>query len=108
MEFSNDWQPHLIWMALPIADTDGYEITRHIRAIEHHQLQPETPADLWVPTKIIALTVNAEHERPKALASGCYDSVAKPLNPDVILQKIAEHLAIEYEYYEQLMWATTR
>jgi CheY-like chemotaxis protein len=93
-----NWQPHLIWMNISMADMNGYETTRCLRHIEQTQLRPETPADLFVPTKIIALTDSAGSESLKALTAGCNDVVAKPLSPDLVLQKIAEHLAVEYDY----------
>ncbi|WP_017296993.1 response regulator [Nodosilinea nodulosa] len=93
-----DWQPHLIWIDAHMAAMDGYETTHRLRTIEQNQLLPETPADLFVPTKIIALTDNAEKEYLTARAVGCDDAVSKPLKPHVILEKIAEHLAIKYDY----------
>lgn len=91
-----DWQPHLIWIA--ITGLDSYETTRCLRRVEQQQLQPETPAELFVATKIIALLASAEEDGVKALAAGCNDVVAKPLQPDLMLHKIAEHLAVEYTY----------
>ncbi|WOD40365.1 response regulator [Nodosilinea sp. E11] len=97
-----DWQPHLIWMSLAMAEMDGYETTCRLRTIEQTQLQPETPADLFVPTKIIALTDGTEVERFRAIAAGCNDVVSKPLRPHLILEKLADHLAVQYTYAADL------
>jgi len=87
------WQPHLIWMDMRMPIMDGYEATQQIRAKE-----PEaTPT----PTKIIALTASAfEEDRSRVLEVGCNDFVRKPFQETELLEKMAEHLAVQYLYAE--------
>ncbi len=97
-----NWRPHLIWMNLRMPVMDGYEATRQIRAMEQ-QLATAVDSTVarLVTTKIIALTASAlEDEHRHAIAAGCNDFVPKPLQPDTILQKIAEHLSVKYSYIE--------
>jgi len=72
---------------------DGYEATQQIRAKE-----PEaTPT----PTKIIALTASAfEEDRSRVLEVCCNDFVRKPFQETELLEKMAEHLAVQYLYAE--------
>ncbi len=93
-----DWQPHLVCMALALADLDGYETTRHLRTIEHRQLRPETPPQQFASTQIIALADGDRHDAFRVRAAGCNDWVEKPIQPGVMLEKIAKGLALEYVY----------
>jgi CheY-like chemotaxis protein len=87
------WQPHLIWMDMRMPVMDGYEATQRIRARE-----PETS---FMPTKIIALTASAfEEDRSRVLGAGCNDFVRKPFQETELLEKMAEHLAVQYLYQE--------
>ncbi|WOD40318.1 response regulator [Nodosilinea sp. E11] len=92
------WQPHLILMEMAMAEMDGAETVRHLRTIEQRQLQPETPAELFVPAKIIALAERIEGGYRALLQAGFDDAVARPLRSDSLLQKIADYLAVEYIY----------
>ena len=86
------WHPHLIWMDLQMPIMDGYTATRWIRAQE--KLQQQDSALNFTPTIIIALTANVlESDRQNVLAAGCNDCVYKPFREDLLLQKVAEHLA---------------
>ncbi|MGG6297805.1 PAS domain S-box protein [Leptolyngbya sp. AN02str] len=88
------WQPHLIWMDLRMPDMDGCEVTRRIRADEDAIADPHRPS-----TRIIALTAQASSdERTRALSAGCNDFVSKPIQIDLMLAKMAEHLGLTYEY----------
>ncbi|MEA5448241.1 response regulator [Leptolyngbya sp. CCNP1308] len=93
-----DWQPHLVCIALTLADLDGYETVRHLRTIEHRQLRPETPPQQFAATQIIALTDSDRDDAFRMRAAGCNDWVEKPVQPDVILEKIANCLALKYVY----------
>lgn len=85
-----EWAPHLIWMDMRMPVMDGYKATREIKA----QCGDNPPV-------IIALTANAfEEDRLYALSVGCDDFVRKPCQESTILDKIAEHLGVQYIYTE--------
>ncbi len=72
--------PDLVLMDISLPIVDGYEATRRIRA-----------AGSSVP--IIALTAHAlTSDRDWALAAGCTDYEAKPVELQRLLQKIQNHL----------------
>jgi PAS domain S-box-containing protein len=83
-----DWQPDLILMDIRMPVMDGLQATRKIKA----QAAGQQPI-------IIALTASAfEEERSSILAAGCDDFIRKPFQRDDLLDKIREHLEIEYIY----------
>lgn len=85
-----EWAPHLIWMDMRMPVMDGYKATREIKA----QCGDNPPV-------IIALTANAfEEDRLYALSVGCDDFVRKPCQESTILDKLAEHLGVQYIYSE--------
>lgn len=99
------WNPHLIWMDMQMPEIDGYEATRQIREQEalvngwHEAPANQSTNDKRPMTKIIALTASAfEEQRQKILAAGCDDFVRKPFKKEEVLQKIAEHLEVQYRY----------
>ncbi|MBD2437430.1 ATP-binding protein [Nostoc sp. FACHB-110] len=48
-------------------------------------------------TVIIALTASAfDEERQQILANGCDDFIRKPFTPEVLLEKLSQHLGIRY------------
>ncbi|WP_107668061.1 PAS domain S-box protein [Cyanothece sp. BG0011] len=82
------WQPHLIWMDMRMPIIDGYKATQHIKGTPQGQ-----------ETVIIALTASAfEEERNLVLSAGCDDFMRKPFREDVLWEKIAQHLGVEYIY----------
>jgi PAS domain S-box-containing protein len=86
------WQPHLIWMDMKMPLLNGYEAVQQIRAREQEQL-------IQNPVVIIALTAYAfEEERTKVLAAGCNDMVCKPFQETHLLEKMTEHLGVQYLY----------
>lgn len=88
------WHPQLIWMDMRMPIMDGYEASRQIRAQEHKNSNSRTV--------IIALTASAfEEQRADILAAGCDDLIRKPFREEVIFNKIAEHLAVEYVYAQE-------
>ncbi|MFB2833393.1 ATP-binding protein [Floridanema evergladense] len=92
------WHPDLIWMDMRMPVMDGYEATRQIRAIEKTLVTTFPPQ----PTKIIALTASAfKEDRVKVLATGCDDFVSKPFRQNIILQKMTQHLGVQYIYAQE-------
>ncbi|MGL5061466.1 MAG: PAS domain S-box protein [Microcoleus sp.] len=85
------WKPHLILMDMLMPVMDGYEATRQIK---------QTPEGKK--TMIIALTASAfEEQREVILSAGCDDFICKPLQEDVLFEKIAHHLKVRYIYEEE-------
>ncbi|MEM9508486.1 MAG: ATP-binding protein, partial [Cyanobacteria bacterium P01_E01_bin.35] len=83
-----DWQPHLIWMDMRMPVMNGYETTKYIKS--HLKGQA---------VYIIALTASTfEEERAIVLSAGCDDFVRKPFREQVLFDKMAEYLAVEYIY----------
>lgn len=101
VEVWETWQPHLILMDMRMPGMDGYEVTRQIRAQESlimGQSEP-FPNDKPPMTKIIALTASVFKETQSAvLAAGCDDILHKPVQIDLLLEKLAEHLEVNYLY----------
>jgi PAS domain S-box-containing protein len=96
------WHPHLIWMDMRMPGMNGHEATQRIRTLEANRPQPENSSSLAPQpsrTKIIALTANAfDEDRLTMLSVGCDDFISKPFLRTVILDKLAEHLGVEYHY----------
>ncbi|PSB27190.1 CHASE2 domain-containing protein [Stenomitos frigidus] len=116
------WQPDLILMDIRMPVIDGTEATQKIRAIEHDREtqrsgdrgDPETQghrgdpvsstspllvSPLSLPTKIIALTASVfEETEAAAVAIGCDDFLRKPIQENMLLAKLAEHLGVRYLY----------
>ncbi|MFH1020907.1 MAG: response regulator [Pseudomonadota bacterium] len=75
-------RPDLILMDIALPKIDGLEATRRLRQTAGLQ---DTP--------IIALTAHAmKGDREKALAAGCCDYIAKPINVRELPEQIARNL----------------
>ena len=73
-------RPDLVLMDISLPVMDGYEATRAIRKIF-----PLLP--------IIGLSAHAmQGDADKARAAGCTDYLTKPVDEDVLLQKLKEYL----------------
>jgi CheY-like chemotaxis protein len=82
------WKPQLILMDIRMPVLNGLEATARIKA------NPSDPE-----TVVIALTANALHEdRLASLKSGADDFLSKPCHADLLLEKIREHLGVNYLY----------
>ena len=90
IEIWQEWQPHLIWMDMRMPVMNGYQATEYIKS----QLKGQA-------THIIALTASTfEEERAIVLSAGCDDFVRKPFREDVLFDKMAEYLGVNYVYAE--------
>jgi signal transduction histidine kinase/DNA-binding response OmpR family regulator len=82
------WQPHLIWMDMRMPVVDGYEATRQIKA----QMRGQA-------TAIIALTASVfDEEKSLVLSVGCDDFIRKPFRQSIIVDKLAQHLGVQFTY----------
>ena len=82
------WRPQLTLMDIHMPVMDGLEATRRIKA------SPNANS-----TVVIALTASAMQDDRRAVEmSGADDFLAKPCGEDALLEKIASHLHITYEY----------
>ncbi|XGV98712.1 MAG: CHASE2 domain-containing protein [Leptolyngbya sp. BL-A-14] len=109
-----EWQPHLILMDMRMPIMNGAEATQKIRAQEDAQRHDDMRHDDQppnfhtskrlpprLPTKIIALTASVfEETKAAAAAIGCDDFLGKPIQENVLLGKLAEHLGVRYLYEE--------
>ncbi|MEL6579778.1 MAG: ATP-binding protein [Cyanobacteria bacterium J06621_12] len=91
IEVWQEWQPHLIWMDMRMPIMNGYEAAKYIKS--HLKGQA---------VHIIALTASTfEEDKAIILSSGCDDFVRKPFHQEVIFNKIAKYLGVEYVYQEE-------
>jgi len=80
----------MIFMDVQMPEMDGYDATRHIRAIEEKLLK-DNPANGKIP--IIAMTANVfKEDVEKCLEAGMDDHIGKPLDFDNILEKLRQYL----------------
>jgi CheY-like chemotaxis protein len=83
LELLRNFHPRLILMDLQLPGTDGYELTRRLKA------DPATRDIL-----IIALTAYAMRgDEEKAVAAGCDGYITKPIDTRALPLRIAEYLA---------------
>ena len=78
-------RPDLILMDLSLPVVDGLEATRRIKADQSLKSIP-----------IIAVTAHAmQGDREEALAAGCDDYMSKPIDEDILFEKLAHYLKDE-------------
>ena len=81
------WHPHMIWMDLKMPVMNGYEATERIKSYSHFN------------TPIVALSASTlEAEKLQFEAAGCDDFVGKPFTKNIIFEKIAQYLDVQYLY----------
>ena len=91
LNYSLSWQPHLILMDMQMPVMDGFTATQKIKSI------PEGSA-----IKILALTATAfEENRQSMLEVGCDDCLVKPFGAETLLEKISQHLGVQYIYQQE-------
>ena len=82
VELAERERPYLILMDLSLPVVDGWEATRRIKA---------NPALRHIP--IIALTAHAMMgDEDKARAAGCDDYLSKPIDEDLLFEKLGHFL----------------
>jgi len=80
VEIAVKHHPDLILMDISLPEMDGYEATRLIRAIF-----PDLP--------IIGLSAHAmSGDAEKAIQAGCSDYLTKPVDEDLLMEKIGKFL----------------
>ncbi len=83
LELLQNFRPRMILMDLGLPGTDGYQLTRQLKA------DPAT-SDII----IIALTAYAMRgDEEKALAAGCEGYITKPIDTRTLPGRIAEYLS---------------
>ncbi len=83
IEIAERERPDLILMDLSLPVVDGWEATRRIKA-----------SNTLKDTPVIALTAHAmSGDEEKARASGCDDYLSKPLDEDLLFEKLDALLA---------------
>ena len=81
------WRPQLVLMDLRMADLDGREATRRIRAAQG----PQAPV-------VVAITASAfEDDRASAREAGCAEVVVKPFGIESIVGVLRRHLVASGE-----------
>ncbi|GEM_PF-1406311 len=90
LEKVKEFQPDLIFMDLFMPHKDGFEATRQIRAM------------FPMLNVIIIATCNGAFEEyiPKSRKAGCDDFIPKPIIVKDVLEKLHQHLAIEWIYHD--------
>ena len=73
-------KPDLVLMDISLPGMDGYEATRAIRK-------------MFPPLPVIGLSAHAmQGDAEKAMAAGCCDYLTKPVDEDLLFQKLEEYL----------------
>ncbi len=94
----SSWNPHLILMDLRMPVMDGFEAMRQIRNQEKSRQDNRNDKKVE-PTKIIVLTADAfEETKIATFIAGCDDFIRKPIQANLLLTKIANHLGLRYIY----------
>ncbi|MBV6621722.1 MAG: PAS domain S-box protein [Rivularia sp. (in: Bacteria)] len=94
-----EWEPHLILMDMRMPTMDGYQATKIIKT---RQQEAEYDGNIPSETVVIALTANAfEEQKDEIIAAGCDDLINKPFPKETLLEKLNQHLGVEYSYQQE-------
>jgi PAS domain S-box-containing protein len=86
LDLARQHRPDVILMDLRMADLDGFEATRRLRA---------DPATAGIP--VLAVTASAFGDvRQAAVAAGCVDFVPKPVRAERLFAKLQQHLGVKF------------
>ncbi len=86
---TEQYHPDLVLMDISLPVMDGYEATRRIR-----QSFPSLP--------VIGLSAHAmSGDIEKALAAGCIDYLTKPIDEDLLLEKLKKYFGVEKDGQSQ-------
>ncbi|MDZ4878975.1 MAG: Sensor histidine kinase RcsC [Chroococcidiopsis cubana SAG 39.79] len=82
------FKPDAILIDLVMPNLDGFEATRRLRAMP-----------MFKDIVVIAISASVfEFDRQQSLKVGCNDFLPKPIREDDLLQKLQEHLKLEWVY----------
>lgn len=110
-----DWHPDLVFMDTRMPVMDGLQASKEIRSKESKLVNADKDeqtdkysnasrnisSSTMPKTVIIALTASAfEEKKGEILASGADSFIRKPFKEEVIFEKIAEYLEVNYIYEE--------
>jgi PAS domain S-box-containing protein len=86
LQLAREHRPDVVFMDLKMADLDGLEATRRLRA---------DAATAQIP--IIAVTASAFGDtREAAMAAGCADYLTKPVRAELLFSTLQNHLGIQF------------
>ncbi len=85
------WHPDVVLMDLVMPVMDGFEAVRRIR---------RSPALAEV--VILGLSASVfEHDRRQSMDAGCHDFIPKPVDADLLFEKMRQHAGLEWIYAEE-------
>ena len=95
LETVEEWkrfQPHVLFLDIRMPKMSGREVARAIRALEAESAGSHR-------TFVAALTASAYMtDRQEILDSGCDTFLTKPFRTDAIVDALAEHLGLRFDY----------
>ncbi len=78
-------QPDLILLDIMMPDLDGHEVCIRLKA---------DPATQDIPV-IFLTALNQEVDQKRGFLDGCVDYITKPFSPDIVLARVATHVALK-------------
>jgi putative two-component system response regulator len=100
LEIVRKANPDLILLDIMMPEMDGYEACRRLKSAE---------ATRHIPVIFLTAMADAEDEA-KGLALGAVDYITKPINPELVRARVANHLELKRhrDHLEQLVRVKTR